>query len=274
MKKLLMKSCALVLSGTFLISCNSCFKSDETKKFPRLNGKYSLEGYYLTDTPFEGLYVIEIDGKLRLIDENRFFITTNGRYEKNENTKVYEIYSFLNKDLLNINKLTKDDYIELEKYINGITDVSFIDNDKKKCTDPITDEEKYYYGDRDIYYYNADSNRIEILFLDGIATKVVRRIERGFNGKTEDMLSGTVVNPSNREPEYPSFDRKMMEQYGNSNYEYIPLSTYFDKELKEVFTGEEIKDLYYLINGKTKDEVKEILSKSNINEVKIKELKK
>lgn len=280
MKNILMKSCALVLSGTCLVACYSCLKEkNDSEKFTRLDGKYGLEGYYLADTPFEGLYVIEVDGKLKIIDERRNFVTSDGRWQKNKDTAVYELYHYLNKDLVNIKELSKADYIELEEYINGNTNVTFVDNAKEKCNDHIAYEGRYYYKDRDIYYFNADSERIEILFLDGKASRIVRRLEYGLydkpEGKTEDIISGTIVNLNHSEPDYVSFDSKMMEQYGNKGYEYISLSSYFNDELKEEFTGEEIKDLYFQIEGKTKKEVEGILSKSNINDIeKTKKLEK
>lgn len=80
------------------------------------------------------------------------------------------------------------------------------------------------------------------------------------------MISGNIINPDNREANYVYFDEDMMEQHNNTQYEYITLSSYFNNELKEQFTGEEIKDLYFLIKGKTKEEVEQILSNSNIND--------
>lgn len=272
-KKILKGICAFTLVGTCLLSTTGCSNGIPQGKIAEsgyLEGKYVSGGYYLLDTSFEGLLAIEVDGKLKIVDEELKSIYSNETYDGDsyDSDMVVEVYKFLNPKLVSVNDLSNKDFINIEKYINGEKVDELSKLSKVSYKDLIIDDYKYYDKKSDINWYQADLSEIEVFFLDGKADRIVRCLKCYRNtGNTEramDIISGAIVDPSyDSLSKTSTFDRYAYKDQGHNEYEFVPISDLFPEIIKTRFTGDDIVELFYLIQGRTKDEVKAVLTVYN-----------
>lgn len=263
-KKIGLRGLSLALAGTLILSMTGC-STGRTTKYMEENGYTCLEGryikgYYLKDSAFDNLYVIETnDGKKRIVD-NKYNSVYSTELYKNNDSKLSDLYLYLDAEALNTMdaNYTSTDYVNLEKIINGETDSSILPSSKLNNEDLIIAPDMYCQHREGKYNYYTSLSEIQIFFLEEKAYKITRKC--GDSGESMDIISGSAVNPEADITLNTTFDYFSLD---NKNYKYVNITDLFPEIIKEEYTGEELIQLYYLIVGKTEEEIKEALKEYN-----------
>lgn len=265
-KKLITKGLGFALAGTLLFSTASCangtFRLGEQEELE----KYSY-GYYMQDHCLENMLVVELEnGKYKIIDDETLgSVYSDEKYDEGKKTELYE---HLNADLLKIESVSRKDLINIEKYINGNKNIDFSSIPKLKADGNLIESGKVFYNNGTKLYTDANISEVEILFLDGKASRIVRRSEEKntftIGDEAIDIISGNIVHPSySGISQTSTFGENRMKNLGYKEYTFIPLIDFFDELTKDVYTGMEVVELFYMIQGKTEEEIKEILNNTD-----------
>lgn len=264
-KKIGVRGLSLALTGTLILSMAGCYtgtttKYMEEKGYTNLEGRY-IKGYYLKDSAFDNLYVIETeDGKKRIVDNIYNSVYSTELYY-NKQARLSDLYLYLDAETLNTMDAdyTGADYVNLEKVVNGEADSSILPSSELNNGDLIIAPDMYYqYGNSESNCYYTSLSEIQIFFLEEKAYKITRKC--GNSDESIDIISGSDVNPNTKAGLNTSFNYYSLDY---KNYEYVNITDLFPEIIKEEYTGEELIQLYYLIVGKTKEEIKEALKEHN-----------
>ena len=267
-KKLISKGMGFALAGTLLFSTASCSNGTWSLGNQELLENYS-NGYYMQGHCLKDMLVVEIEeGKFKIVDEDLKSVYSNEKYTSGKRTELYE---HLNKTLLHTKTVNKTDLMNIEKYINGSEDVDLSYLKKEQPNNLLIENDKVFMEEQSTYYIDAGLSEVEVLFLDGKASRIVRRTEEenksvntNADNETIDIISGNKVHPGYAGPKkYSTFAYANMDRNGYREYEFIALSDLMTSIVKDEYTADEVVELFYMIQGKTKEEVIEILSKYN-----------